>query len=235
MTAPARHIVALGGGGFLMEPENPLLDDFVLSLAGKKKPRVCFVPTALGDSAFATARFYAAFGDGRSDPCHLPLFARDRESVRDRLLRQDVVYVGGGNTANMLALWRLHRVDAALREAWEAGVVLAGVSAGGLCWFECGTTDSFSPDLTPLADGLGFLAGSFSPHYDGEPRRRPLYRELVASGFSPGFAADDGAALHFVGTELRECVASRPNARAYRVERGSGGAAETELPTRFLG
>jgi peptidase E len=235
MTGSTRHIVAMGGGGFLMEPENPLLDDFLLALSAKTKPRVCFVPTAAGDSAFVIAKFYDAFGDGRSDPCHLPLFARGRERVRDQLLRQDVVYVGGGNTANMLAIWRLHGVDAALREAWNAGIVLAGVSAGALCWFEGGTTDSFSPDLTAIRDGLGFLPGTFSPHYDGEARRRPLYQGLVASGLPAGYAADDGAALHFAGTDLVECVSSRRTAKAYRVERRPDGASETVLPTRFLG
>jgi peptidase E len=226
----------MGGGGFLMEPDNPRLDDFVLSLTGRAKPRVCWVGTAGGDSTTGSARFYAAFGGGRAEATDLSLFSRGRESVRDVLLRQDVIYVGGGNTANMLVLWRLHGVDAAMREAWENGIVLAGVSAGALCWFECGTTDSFSPDLTPLHDGLGLLTGSFCPHYDGEARRRPLYQGLVASGFPPGFAADDGAALHFLGTELTECVASRPNAKAYRVERGDGCiSVETALATHLLG
>ncbi len=180
--------------------------------------------------------FYAAFAR-RSEASHLPLFMRTEDDVEGFLLAQDVIYVGGGNTENMLAIWRIHGVDRALRRAWESGIVLAGLSAGSLCWFETGTTDSFGPALAPLSGGLGFLPGSHSPHYDGEATRRPLYQRLVAEGtMPPGYAADDGAALVFDGTDLAEVVASRPAARGYRVERGShGDAIETELPTRYLG
>jgi peptidase E len=163
-------------------------------------------------------------------------FVRTEPDVPTFLLDQDVVYVGGGNTANMLAVWRVHGVDRALQQAWEAGVVLTGISAGSLCWFESGTTDSFG-SLAPLTGLLGFLPGSHSPHYDGEPDRRPTYHALVASGALPGgYAADDGAALVFGGTDLVEVVASRPAARGYRVARDADGrTAETELPTRYLG
>jgi peptidase E len=159
------------------------------------------------------------------------LFARGREDLREWLLAQDVVLVPGGSTANLLALWRLHGVDAILREAWTAGVVLAGWSAGANCWFEACTTDSFGPDLEPLEDGLGFLEGSFCPHYDSEPRRRPLFHRLVAAGFPPGYGVDDLAACHFVGTELAAVIRSDPAANAYRVERGGDGAVlERRLP-----
>ena len=152
------------------------------------------------------------------------------------MLDQDAVYVGGGNTANMLAIWRVHGLDRALRGAWEAGVVLAGLSAGSNCWFEAATTDSFGP-LAALKDGLGLVPGSHSPHYDGEPARRPTFQRLIGAGELPdGYAADDGAALVFHGTDLHEVVASRPAARGYRVVRGlAGEAIETELPTRYLG
>jgi peptidase E len=140
------------------------------------------------------------------------------------------VLVPGGNTANMLAVWRVHGVDDTLMSAWKNGAVLAGWSAGANCWFECSVTDSFRSDLDPLLDGLGMLPGSFCPHFDGEESRRPVYRELVENGFPPGYAADDGAALHFVGTELHEVVAVGSGARAYRVEPGS----ETPLDTRVL-
>ena len=142
--------------------------------------------------------------------------------------------MGGGNTANMLAVWRLHGVDDVLREAWEQGVVLCGTSAGGNCWFEACTTDSFGP-IAPLRDGLGFLEGSFSPHYDAEPERRPTYLRLVADGFPPGYAAEDAVALHFRGRELVEAIAVGEG-RAFRVERGAGGEAEeTPLTPRRLG
>jgi len=233
-------IVAMGGGGFSMEPESQLLDDYVLDQAragrGRNRPRVCFVGTASGDAPTYIAGFYAAFAR-KSEASHLPLFVRTGEPIEPFLLEQDVIYVGGGNTANMLAIWRLHAVDRVLRRAWDEGVVLTGVSAGSLCWFEAGTTDSFGPQLAPFSDGLGFIPGSHAPHYDGEPNRRPHYQRLVREGvLPPGYAADDGAAVVFRGTELAEVVASRPDARGYRVERAAtGDAIETELPTRYLG
>jgi len=232
---PLRHIVALGGGGFSMEPANLLLDDYVLALTGKPRPRVLFVPTASGDSPGYVERFLAAFPAARADASWLGLFNRDDGDLRARVLAQDVVYVGGGNTANLLVVWRLHGLDVILREAWEKGVVLAGVSAGALCWFEGGTTDSFGPALAPLRDGLAFLAGSFSPHYDGEVRRRATHHAAILAGLPDGLAADDGAAIHFVGTRVHEAVASGPNAKAYRLDRRGDGVSETALPTRFLG
>jgi peptidase E len=233
-------VVAMGGGGFSMEPDVPLLDDHVLSLAraarGRERPRVCFLATASGDSPVYIANFYAAFAR-KAEASHLPLFNRDEIDIDRFLLDQDVVYVGGGNTENMLAVWRVHGVDRALRRAWEAGTVMTGLSAGSLCWFETGTTDSFGVELAPLSAGLGFVPGSHAPHYDGEAARREHYQGLVAKGILPaGYAADDGAALVFHGPDLAEVVTSRPGARAYRVEPGSGGkATESALASRYLG
>jgi len=229
-----RQIVAMGGGGFSMEPDNPLLDDYLLGLSEKARPRVCFLPTASGDDPTYIVNFYAAFA-GRADASHLPLFVRRGEDVGAFLLGQDVIYVGGGNTENMLAIWRTQGVDRALRAAWESGVVLAGLSAGSLCWFESGTTDSFGTALERLSGGLGFLPGSHCPHYDGDATRRTAYHQHVADGLPGGYAADDSAALHFVGTELREVVSSRSGAYAYRVELVDGAVVETRLPTRYLG
>ncbi len=229
----AKQIVAMGGGGFLMEPNNPRLDDFVLALARGADSRVCLLPTAAGDSDRMIALFYTWLGP-RCRATHLPLFNRRHDDVDALLRAQDVIYVGGGNTANMLAVWRVHGVDAALRRAYEAGVVLAGVSAGALCWFAGGVTDSFGA-LRPLDDGLAFVDGTMCPHYDGEAERRPTYHAAVAAGLSAGWAADDGAALHFVDGALREVVSSRPDARGYRVKRAPDGAVvETPRPTRLL-
>jgi dipeptidase E len=230
---PERHIVAMGGGGFLMEA-TPLLDDYALALSGAAEPKVCFLATASGDAAADIAAFHAAFPPGRARATHLSLFRRDGRDPRSHLLAQDVVYVAGGNTVNLLAVWRAHGVDAALREAWDAGVVLCGMSAGALCWFEAGVTDSYGP-LRALHDGLGLLPGSHCPHYDGEAERRPTYRRAVADGLPAGIAADDGCALHFAGTDLVEAVSSRPEARAYRVEPGSEGVRETPIGARYLG
>jgi dipeptidase E len=228
-----RQIVAMGGGGFSMEPRNPRLDRYILGLAGRPRPRVCFVPTAGGDSRDYIRRFYLAFEKHPCRPSDLTLFRRDKRDPAEHLLRQDIIYVGGGNTANLLAIWRLHGVDRAMREAWRRGIILCGVSAGMICWFECSVTDSFGP-LRGLRDGLGLLPGSACPHYDGEKRRRPTYHKLIARGLPPGVAADDGAALHFLGREVYRCVCSRREARAYRVGRQGRRVIERALPTLFL-
>lgn len=242
MTATAGgHIVALGGGGFLMEPDNPLLDDYVLGLARRHPARVCFVPTASGDAPPNIARFYRAFS-GRCIATDLTLFGspvlpRHPATTKDLarfVAEQDVFYVGGGNTANLLALWRTHGLDRLLREACDAGAVLSGVSAGMICWFQASVTDSFG-GLAPLNDGLGFLPGSACPHYDGEPERKPTYHRLIADGFPAGYAADDGAALHFTGAKLVGAVSSRPHAHAYHVELRDGKVVEERLAVKFLG
>ena len=221
-----------------MEPDNPLLDDFLLSLVPRARtPRVCFVPTASGDSAGYVERFEAAFPPSRAEASVLSLFRRDRVDLGSFLLEQDVVYVGGGNTANLLALWRLHGLDTVLQEALDAGVVLAGLSAGMNCWFESSVTDSFGADeLHPLEDGLGFLRGSACPHYDGEETRRPAYLELVRDRRLPdGYAVDDGCALLFREGRLSDVVTSRPDAGGYRVVNTGDKVEERSLEARFLG
>jgi peptidase E len=232
------RIVAMGGGGFSMEPDDPRLDEFVLSLARRSPPRVCFVPTASGDSAAYVADFYRAFAARDCRASDVLLFDRRIADLRDHVLDQDVVYVGGGSTANLLGVWRAHGLDRVLVEAWREGIVLCGVSAGMNCWFQQSVTDSFDLDrLAPLKDGLGLLPGSACPHYDGEEQRRPTYHRLVASGeLTAGWAADDGAALVFAGTDLDEVVASRPGAAAYRVQRtADGGVLERRIDARELG
>jgi dipeptidase E len=229
-----RHIVAFGGLSELRGGAHPLIG-YVLSLANKKRAKVCFIPTAAGDSATSLANFYDRWPAVDSERTHLTLFGRTVQDIRGFLLSQDVIFVGGGNTANMLAVWRVHGMDLALREAWEAGVVLCGGSAGSLCWFECGTTDSFDVnELAPLNDGLGFLPGSHCPHYDGEEQRQPLYHRLISEGFPAGYAIDNDAAIHFVGTEVSDVVSSRAGATAYRVELSEGQVVETPLEPRLI-
>ncbi|MDQ3780032.1 MAG: peptidase E [Chloroflexota bacterium] len=234
--AASRQILAMGGGGFSMEPENLALDRYLLGLVERPRPRVCFLPTASGDADSYIARFYTAFSALPCQPAHLSLFdTGNRPGHRDVLLSQEIIYVGGGNTRSMLAVWREWQVDQILREAWQQGIVLAGISAGSLCWFEEGVTDSVPGHLTPMR-GLGLLPGSNCPHFDGEAERRPTYHRLVADGsIGAGYAADDGAALHFHGDRLHQVVSSRPTATAYRVERRGNAATETPLPTRYLG
>jgi peptidase E len=236
-----RQIIAMGGGGFSME-DTPWLDDFIVSRARHARPRVCFVPTASGDAATYLVRFYRAFAERDCIATDLTLIGSPSQprrpaetaDIAEFIAAQDVIYVGGGNTANALALWRLHGVDRALRTAWEAGTVLCGVSAGMICWFTASVTDSFGA-LAPLHDGLDLLPFSACPHYDGEAARRPRYHALIASGFPAGYAADDGAALCFDGDALREVVASRPNAAAYHVAMRDGAVVEQRLAARYLG
>jgi peptidase E len=223
----------MGGGGWMMD--DPALDRFVLGLTDARRPRICFIPTASGDHSMSE-RFLEAFPAARFDASILRLFDREVADIGAFLGAQDIVYVGGGNTVSMLAVWRAHGVDRALRDAYDAGVVMTGMSAGANCWFEACTTDSFQlgrADL--LRDGLGFVPGSFTPHYDSEPARRPAVLELVASGaLPPGFACDDYAAVHLVDGVLREALRSRPQARTVRVEPDAGTTREDLLDARTV-
>lgn len=225
-----RNIVAMGGGGFVAGSHT--LDRYALSLVEADRPRVCFIPTASGDDTGYTLLFYQAYSSYGCDPFVLDLFNREVADIRNFLLGMDLVYVGGGNTANMLATWRLHGVDDILEEAWYEGVVLTGISAGANCWFDASTTDSFLiGNADPLLDGLGFIPGSYCPHYSSEPQRRPSYLSLVASGdLPPGFACEDGAAVHFAGTDFKAAVSVDGDAQAYRVARLGDGVSEEPLP-----
>ena len=229
-----RHIIASGGAVLAPDTGNLALERYILDTCGKAKPRVCFVPTASGDDVTYVARFfesYARFGVGMDV---LRFFRRTPADLREYLLAFDVVHVGGGNTRSMLATWRYWGFDEIVREAWERGIVLCGSSAGSICWFEDGLTDSVAGELTAMT-ALGFLRGSNCPHYDGEKERRPAYQRLVAAQeLGSGYACDDGVALHYTGTQLMEIVTSRPNSTAYRVERGARSARETRLDARAL-
>ena len=207
-----------------------------LQLTGVARPRLCFLLTAGGDDPASMGRIYAAFAGWSVDVSHLAVFPMPNVAdPRAHLLAQDVIWVGGGSVANLLALWRLHQLDAAFREAWEAGIVLTGVSAGSICWHVGGTTDSFGPQLRPVTDGLGLLPYGNGVHYDSEQRRRPLLHALVADGTLPlSYATDDGVGLYYEGTELVEAVADRPGAGAYAVERRGGAAVETHIEPRQL-
>ena len=207
------HILAIGGGAIL-DPSCPL-ERYLLELAGVARPRVCFLATAVGDQSERLLGFYQAFAGRGCKLAHVELFGRP-EAPAERVAEHDVIYVSGGNTANLLALWRLHAVDGAVRSVLERGGVLAGWSAGANCWFEDSVTDSFGP-LRALQDGLGILPGSFCPHFDGEAERRPTYTRLVRDGMKAGYGVDDDAALVFGGGELVEVVSQREGACGYCV------------------
>jgi dipeptidase E len=231
-----RQILAMGGGGFTAGERSPALDRHVLTLTGKPLPKICFLPTASGDASIQVVRFHERFDSWPCQPSSLSLFhlAHERVDPVEHLLGQDAIYVGGGSMRNMLAIWREHGIDTAMRDAWNAGVVLAGLSAGAMCWFEGGV--SSSGGAPGVVTGLGLLAGSLSVHLDSEPERLPVYRAAVARGELPaGHAADDGAALVYRGTRLAECVASRAGAGVMRVAPdGAGGVVETALSVRLL-
>jgi dipeptidase E len=230
-----RQIIAIGGAALPAELDNLLLVRYFLKQTRRRKPKVAFVGAAHGDADAGRLRFYAGFSQFECRPTHLPLFARTPADLESFVLEQDAIFVGGGNTRSMLAVWRDWGLDRHLRTAWERGVVLGGGSAGSICWFEQGLTDSIAGDLTALRC-LGFLSGSNCPHYDSEPMRRPTFRKLIASGrLAEGVAADDGVALHYIDGRLAQVIASRPRAHAYHVTRSRRGAIERRLPTRYLG
>ena len=237
MNARPPQIVAFGGGGFSMEWGNPLLDDHVLSLTEVPCPKVCFLPTASGDADHYVVRFYRAFPSSRCQPSHISLFRRETGvgDPRAHLLEQDLIYVGGGSLVSLMGTWRSHGLDEALAEAWRAGAVLCGGSAGSLCWFADAVSGFHEGPPRRLA-GLGFLPFSNAVHYNEEPGRRSAFLDAVAGGMSAGYGIGDGAALHFVGTELAEAVSSVRGAQARFVcSDATGGVVEQELAVRYLG
>jgi len=225
-----KKIFAMGGGGFSMEPENPLLDEYVLSLSEKEKPKICFLGTASGDAVSYIEKFHEGFKKHHCTTGHLSLFKPFTANIKSFLLKQDIIYVGGGNTRNMLTLWRDWGVDKILREAYENGVVMAGLSAGAICWYEEGVTDSSGVGLDKL-DCLGFLEGSSCPHYDGEEKRRPEYSRLLSEGMKPGIACDDSVGILYENEKLVDAVTSVAGKAAYKVTAD----AEEKIIPRYLG
>jgi dipeptidase E len=226
-----RHIIAMGGGGFSDGRRGRGLDEYVVAQSKNDRPRVCFIPTASGDAQVYIDRFYRAFANLGARPTHLTLFMpqKTRLGIADFLAGQDIIYIGGGNTRNLLILWKAWDLVTALKRAYESGVIIAGISAGALCWFQSGLTDSYPGRLTALK-GLGWLRGSFCPHFDSEPKRKPIYRRLIDSGELPGgYAVDDGVALHFVNEEFSSAVRARKNAAARHIRKSRGRIVEVVL------
>src|SRR3954454_2814348 len=231
-----RQIVAFGGGGFSMERDNTLMDDYVFGLADTARPRVCFLPTASGDADHYIVRFYRAFDAARCEPSHVSLFRRDggAADIHQHILSSDLIYVGGGSVISLMGAWRAHGLDTTLRLAWEQGTVMCGGSAGSLCWFRSAL--SAFHGAPQLVDGLGLLPYSNCVHFDCEREREGAFRQALLDGMCAGYAAEDGAALHFVGDKLQRVVASRPQAKAYRMRRTEAGRVERRaLQTDFLG
>lgn len=230
-----RQIIALGGGGFSMEPDNLALDQYILNQSNKENPKICFIPTASGDSEGYIRRFYESFNTLPCEPSHLSLFKPPTKDLEGYILDKDILYVGGGNTKNLLALWKEWGLDNIIKKAWEEGIILSGLSAGSICWYEEGVTDSFGDELEPI-QGLGFIEGSHCPHYDGEEDRRPSYQQFIATNqLKQGIAADDGVGIHYVNEKIVKIISSRPNAKAYQVSISNGILVEEELDTNYLG
>jgi dipeptidase E len=221
------QIVAIGGGWTCNG-----LARFLVGLTGRPRPRVLYVGTASAEHPQAALLVYDLLA-GSADVSRLEFFPWPPQDLRTAVLGQDLIFVGGGNTANMLAIWKLHGVDELIREALDAGVLLAGSSAGGICWFEHGVTDSFGPQLEAMAC-LGFLKGSFCPHYDDEELRRPRFHELMKNGLAAGYAADAGVGLHFVDGGLQEAIGCKEGTKAYRVELRAGAVVETPIEARVV-
>jgi dipeptidase E len=229
------QIIAIGGGGFSDGSRDVALDRYVLKQSGKRRPRVCFIPTASGDSRDYVGRFSRAVRRLGGIPSHLSLFEPPAGNFADYLCRHDVIYVGGGNTRNLLLLWKAWHLEPAIRRAYEGGAVLAGTSAGAICWFRDGLTDSYPGKYANLS-ALGWLSGSFCPHFDSEPKRQPVYRRLIARGTMPGgYAVDDGAALHFSNGKLVRSVSARSREAIREIRRRGERLVETSLRSQLLG
>lgn len=227
------EILAIGGAAFSAEPQNLALDKYIVDQTGKARPKILLIPTARGDDAEYVARFYAAYTALDATPAHLPFFQRTPE-LRGLVLEQDIVFVGGGNTRSMLAVWREWGLPEILKEASASGIFLAGVSAGAICWFEQGVTDSWADRLRPL-ECMGWLPGSCCPHYDGEVERRPAYHSLLLDGqLKPGYAIEDGVAAHFTDGRLTRVVSKIPDSRAYFVSVVDGRVREEALTPVLL-
>lgn len=236
MAAPSgrRRILAIGGGGFTSSIRDLTLDRWALSLTGSDAPGVCLLPTASGDPENQIARFYSTFRGSADRLSHISLFRLGARplSLRRHLLGQDMIYVGGGSLVNLLALWRAHGLDGTLTEAWERGILLCGVSAGAMCWFEAGVTRSHGSPR--VSSGLGLLPGSLSVHHDSDRERRAAQRRALRGGLPAGYALDDGVGLLFEGARPTTAASARPEACAYRCELQNGHCRETVIePTRL--
>lgn len=229
-----KQIIALGGGGFSMTPENPLLDNYILAQANSKKPKICFLGTASGDAASYSDRFMHHFSKKNCIPNRLSLFKGAFKSLEETILNQDIIYVGGGNTRNMLALWREWYLDEILFKAYNKGIILSGLSAGAICWFEEGLTDSVPFQLNKL-ECLGFLKGSCCPHFDGETERQESYKsKILSSEMKAGFAIDDSVGIHFINGEIHQVISAETEAKAYYYANKNGNLKQQILNPKYL-
>jgi peptidase E len=229
-----RQIIAMGGGGFTMEPGNPWLDEYVLSQSSEENPHICFLPTASGDHSDYIRDFYDYFSTRACHPSHLALSEPHTNDFESYLLEQDIIYVGGGHTTRMLALWKNTGLDIILKKAWEQGILLAGVSAGAACWFQGALTDSAAGKLSG-ENCLGFLKGSFCAHYNNPGRRSGFHRLIRTRELQNGFGVDNFAALHILDQQVQQVISSQPDVTAYTVRKEGERTVEKPMKSIYLG
>lgn len=228
-----RHIIAIGGGGFGRDPGEGLIEDYILKQSKKDRPNICFIPTATGDNEAYKNNYYSTFTRLDCNPTHLDFFKRTPD-LKELILEQDVIFVGGGNTKSMLAVWKDWGLDLLLKEAYENGVVMSGVSAGAICWFAMGITDSWSDELK-LMNCMGFIDGNCCPHYDEEPQRRPsVKRFLEKKKLEQCFCIEGGNALHFKNEQVYSSVSFKKNKNSYLATILEDKVVEKELPCRNI-
>lgn len=229
-----KQIIALGGGGFSMSPDHLQLDRYILKQSSSTKPKICFIPTASGDAEGYIHKFNDTYRKLSAEPSHLSLFKPPTQDLEDFVMEKDVIFVGGGSTKNLLALWRDWGLDTILKKAYDQGIIMSGLSAGSICWFEQGVTDSVPGKLSPI-ESLGFISGSHCPHYDGEEERIPVFHQFILDGcLKDGIAIEEDAASHFINGELVRNVASRPSANVYKISRKNGAIERVALQTDYL-
>ena len=212
-----KQIIAIGGGGFGRSPGEGLIEKYILDQSEKNDPKICFIPTATGDNEAYKVNYYSTFSKLHCSPSHLDLFKRT-PNLKDLILKQDIIFVGGGNTKSMLAVWKDWGLDLLLKEAYEKGVIMSGVSAGAICWFDQGVTDSWAEDLK-IMDCLGFIEGACCPHYDEEPQRKPSLNKFITEKVLKScYAVDGGCALHIEDEEEFKSVVFSKNKNSFLVE-----------------
>ena len=225
-----KQIIAIGGGGFGRTPGEGLIEKYILDQSEKDVPNICFIPTATGDNEAYKVNYYSTFSKLECSPSHLDFFKRTPD-LKELILKQDVIFVGGGNTKSMLAVWKDWGLDILLKEAYEKGVIMSGVSAGAICWFDQGVTDSWAEDLK-IMDCLGFIEGACCPHYDEEPQRKPSLNKFITEKVLKScYAVDGGCALHIEDEKEFKSVVFSENKNSFLVEMKDNKVAEKPYST----
>ena len=225
-----KQIIAIGGGGFGRSPGEGLIEKYILDQSERDVPKICFIPTATGDNEAYKVNYYSTFSKLDCSPSHLDFFKRTPD-LKELILKQDIIFVGGGNTKSMLAVWKDWGLDVLLKEAYNKGVIMSGVSAGAICWFNQGITDSWSEELK-LMDCLGFLGGACCPHYDEEPQRKPALKKFLLDGkLNSCYAVDGGCALHIQEEKEFKSIVFSENKNSFFVELKDNEVIEKPYPT----